>query len=182
MSSFLFAQNLSEVKSFAERHILQALEMIPQGQEYKYGLESRAEFMQCTVGEPLRMSELSTDGVVQLQNYWRVPVVLDGKYRHFMTVILNDENQLELVGVGGLVLAENIQMERNSGKDIDMIIRVYSHQMDFAGSLKNLDNTDNMILYPLHSAKNFIVDKNMSLYTEYKLSQVIVILQSTSKK
>lgn len=178
---FMHAQSLTEVKNFAESNLLKALEMIPQGHEQNYGLESRADFMLCTVDEPLQMSVLSSENKIELQKYWRVPVVLDGKYRNLMTVILNDNNQLEIVGIGAVVLAENIQMDRNSGKKFDLMLRIYSHQMDFVGSVNSILNAENMILYPLHSAKNFIVDNDLNLFSEYKLSQIISIIHSTRK-
>jgi len=99
------------VKEAATAKAMYFLELIPVGSENDYGFGSRSDFSKIKIGEPYQTYYVS-DRNNQLEffsgNEWRVPVSVDGAYRTLLTVRIR-QGQAEVVGMGGSVLARNIQ-------------------------------------------------------------------------
>ena len=110
----LSAQNDNQVlliKEAAAAKAMYFLDLIPVGSENDYGFGSRSEFSKIKIEEPCQTYYVSVRNN-QLEffsgNEWRVPVSVDGAYKTLLTVRIS-QGKAEVVGLGGSLLARNIQ-------------------------------------------------------------------------
>ena len=110
----LSAQNDNQVlliKEAAAAKAMYFLDLIPVGSETNYGFISRSDLSKIKIEEPWQAYYVSVRNN-QLEffsgNEWRVPVSVDGAYQTLLTVQIH-EGKAEVVGLGGSVLARNIQ-------------------------------------------------------------------------
>ena len=110
----LFAQNDNPVlliKETATAKAMYFLDLIPVGSEQDYGFGSRSDFSKIEIGEPYQTYYVSNRNN-QLEffsgNEWRVPVSVHGAYQTLLTVRII-QGKAEVVGIGGSILARNIQ-------------------------------------------------------------------------
>lgn len=110
----LSAQNDNQVllvKEAATAKAIYFLDLIPVGSEQDYGFGSRSDFSKIVIGEPYQTYYVSgRNNQVEFfsGNEWRVPVSVDGAYQTLLTVRII-QGKAEVVGMGGSVLARNIQ-------------------------------------------------------------------------
>jgi hypothetical protein len=99
------------VKEAATAKAIYFLDLIPAGSENNYGFANRDEFSKIQIGEPYQTYYVSIRNT-QLEffsgNEWRVPVSVDGAYKTLLTVRIH-QGVAEVVGLGGSLLARNIQ-------------------------------------------------------------------------
>jgi|GEM_PF-2455174 hypothetical protein len=110
----------AQARVVAEASLSGYLDQIPAGQETRFGFGERQEMARATVGTPMPVLALgpkvsdslarATDSSWKLaveQDRWRVPVVVDGKPRVFITVEAVGDF-LQAVDFGGASLAQEI--------------------------------------------------------------------------
>lgn len=108
------------VRSVAKSALSAFLEMVPVGQEIRHGFPDRSAFARATVGDPIPVYGArpaiadslpdATDSVWDRPvptGVWRVPILLDGKARTFLTVE-SVGGTLQAVEIGGASLAQEI--------------------------------------------------------------------------
>ena len=156
------AQESDEIiKNMVKNQIGINLSKIPVNKENSFGFNSRNDFKNCNVGEPIRVITLSNNILVEL-NEWRVPIVLDGRNKLFFTVQKNNSD-FEVVDIGGADLAKEIQEIKTNTMPVKYLIRLFNLHIDFV-SHKLLSNIDEEMIIPLQSAKKFL-DSNL-VYSE----------------
>ncbi|MEI8006846.1 MAG: hypothetical protein WCI48_11615 [Bacteroidota bacterium] len=99
------------VKEAATAKAMYFLDLIPVGSENDYGFGSRSDFSKIKIGEPYQTYYVSgRNNHLEFfsGNEWRVPVSVDGAYQALLTVRIS-QGKAEVVGIGGSVLARNIQ-------------------------------------------------------------------------
>ncbi|RLD46916.1 MAG: hypothetical protein DRI86_01830 [Bacteroidetes bacterium] len=172
-SQVLIGQNtISDIKIFAERNLQSVLEKIPINDEISFGFNSREEFKQTELGEPLEFiwySETKDNS----NKTWRVPIVVNGEYRALLNV-QNIGNEFKVADFGASVLAEDIQktMNENKGKNVSGVLRLTAITSDFL-IVRNAVKEEYL---PLTSAKMFINSRNMELQKTYSPSDLIELL------
>jgi hypothetical protein len=153
----------TQVKKAAQEQLQAALAGIPVGQESNFGFASREEFKSGTIGEVYRTITLNTDfyqdkdlsnekDYIRVQNEWRVPVVVNGENRVLLTVF-GEETALNVVDIGGALLAKEIQSKSigHSQKD-KFIFRIYPLTMDFIVFVDHGKSLAEGEYYPMNSA------------------------------
>ena len=163
---------ISDVKIFAERNLQSVLEKIPINDEISYGFNSREEFKQAEIGNPLEFiwySETKDNS----NKTWRVPIVVNGEYRALLNV-QNLGNEFKIADFGASVLAEDIQktMNESTDKNVSGVLRLTAITSDFL-IVKNGEKEEYL---PLTSAKMFINSRNMELQKTYSPSDLIELL------
>ncbi len=172
-SQVLLGQNIKdEVKIFAERNLQSVLEKIPSDDEISFGFNSRDEFQQAKLGEPLEFiwySETNDNS----NTVWRVPIVVNGEYRALLNV-QNLGTEYKIADFGASVLAKDIQrtINKNNEKSISGILRLTAITSDFLIVI----NGEKEEYLPLTSAKMFINSRNLKLQKTYGSSDIIELL------
>ena len=155
------AQPLSHPASDVARRQLSAfLSRIPQGQEQRYGFDSRQQFDASEVGSAYRMLTIQPftsrqQPVVVELSEWRVPVVVQGTYRSLLTVA-NTGKGLQVVEVGAAALCTELgsleALASTLPGSVRAIVRVYQLQSDFLAVLSAQDAYRAAWYYPMQSA------------------------------
>lgn len=169
------AQESDEIiKNMVKNQIKINLSKIPANKENLFGFNSRNDFKNCKVGYPIRVITLSENILVEL-NEWRVPIILDGRNKLFFTVQKNSSD-FEVVDIGGVDLAQEIQEIKINTMPIKYLIRLFNLHIDFV-SHDLLSNLDEEIIIPLQSAKKFL-DTNL-VYSEKNVLSFRNLLEIT---
>lgn len=102
------------VLSVAAASLPSFLASIPVAHEARYGFDHRGQFARARLGEPLPVLEGPRDAPGEDSSWspralgrWRVPVLVDGRARAFLTVE-RSEHGLDAVDFGGTALAREI--------------------------------------------------------------------------
>jgi hypothetical protein len=93
------------------------------------------------------------DALVEL-NEWRVPIVLDGRNKLFFTIQKNSVDY-EIVDIGGVELAQEIQKIKIDNVPVKYLIRLHRLHIDFV-SKGFSSNLDEEVIVPLQSARIFL--------------------------
>lgn len=113
---------------------------------------------------PVRVLTLNEEGKLEWQNIWRVPIILNSKYKTLFTVI-KVNNHFEIIDVGGVQLAKELQ-KYTDGNNL-VLLRLYKYHMDFVSNSNA--NLNSMLFRPLESANIFLRkaqnNKNKEVYT-----------------
>ena len=129
--SFMFSQNIeNDIVKYAKENYDKVLELIPSSKENLYGFETRNLFTICEIGNPIRMLKIVDECKVEMTNEWRVPLLIAEKYITLLTIIENNQNY-EIVDVGGNKLAGLIDNYNNEGKKISYLLRDYKMRIDY---------------------------------------------------
>lgn len=128
------------VISAAEKSLVTFLQIIPVGEEGKYGFRTRDELAQATVDQKAYQMHTRCKSTDYPTNVWRVPVLARMEIRAFITVEWIN-NDWKAVDFGAAKLAELVSpiekaiIERQSGEDITnlhhVIIRDYQNRTDY---------------------------------------------------
>lgn len=171
---------VEEVIKAAKAGLAERLEIIPKGEELLWGFNNRAEFALATIGRPYQMYTLnqkfySVSMLLEKENYitpngiWRVPVVVDGEYRTFLSVS-EDNGVWRASGIGGAELAREIAIFEKSSivkedTESGILLRVFKISSDFivfssnngvlkaypvTTALMSHNNPENIISYTLY--------------------------------
>lgn len=140
------------------------LDQIPSAQIADFGFNSKAEFNHVTLGKPIRMKTINgnigTDSPLKTgnnylvaTNEWRVPLVVNGQYRVFLSVAGSDSMHLSCVDFGAAELALEIsQTLASKSTSVDYaILRLYSLKCDMLIVESDIVKTDYELI-PLQSA------------------------------
>lgn len=192
-SSVSFGQmnKVKEVTDAADKGYQAYLEKIPDGQESNYGFNSRDEFARVMTGKPYQIiilkkefytdMDLTGEDCLQPLDEWRVPLMVDGENRAFLTVA-RVNGQLKTVGLGAAGLARELgefEKEHPSGQSHGKILRVYKMTSDFL-LLPDEANPASSTLFPLQSAKNSLNEKGESA-RPIKLNEGLQIIRKNTK-
>lgn len=99
------------VRQEASLNVLSFLNLIPEGRERDYGFDSRSDFSQIKIEDPVQtyfVSSMNNKLTFISANEWRVPISVDGNFVSLLTVQMNNGNP-EIVDFGGNKLAQKIQ-------------------------------------------------------------------------
>lgn len=157
------------------------LAQVPEDMISNYGFSSTAEFSKVTLGKPVRMNmlspQLAQDKNIQTAghylvttNEWRVPLLVNGQYRAFISVAGNDATHLSCVDFGAAGLASEIgallkaQPLSNYG-----ILRVHALTCDMIILDADQDKTDYELI-PLRSAASFVTQNGQLNKTSGRVS------------
>jgi hypothetical protein len=147
-------QNSNEIiQNIVKNQIEINLSKIPEGKENLFGFNSRNDFKNCKAGDPIRVVTLVDDALVEL-NEWRVPIVLDGRNKLFFTIQKNSVDY-EIVDIGGVELAQEIQKIKIDNVPVKYLIRLHRLHIDFV-SKGFSSNLDEEVIVPLQSARIFL--------------------------
>lgn len=91
------------------------LDSIPANMLINYGINSKSEINNATVGNPIAIFSLSNDSVV-FTDSWRVPLVINNEYKALFTVFKNKDNEYKIVDFGATILAHDIYLENKKVK------------------------------------------------------------------
>jgi hypothetical protein len=168
----LNAQSANElIKKILKNKTEINLSKIPLGNESLFGFDSRNDFKNCIVGEPIKVITLSNNSWIEL-NEWRVPIVLNGKNKLFFTVQKNN-TIFEVVDIGGVELAKEIQKTKINNKPIKYLIRLYNLHIDFVSQDFPTNSDKNLKILPLQSAKNYLnSNKDFSNKTYFSIKNL----------
>jgi len=101
----------SIIKESAGKKINTFLNLIPNGQEPKYGFKTRQDFERVKIEEPIQVyyiKNIKNKLFFVFSNEWRVPFSINGEYISFLTII-EKSGEFEVVDLGGNILAKKIQ-------------------------------------------------------------------------
>ncbi len=135
------------------------LTKIPIGSEKSFGFDSRNDFNNCKLGDPIKVITISDNKWLEL-NEWRVPVILNGNYKLFFTVQKNNDT-FEIVDLGGSDLAQEIQTININSKPIKYLIRLFKINIDFVSQEYATNPEKELITVPLKSAKKYLKTKDI---------------------
>jgi hypothetical protein len=150
----LFAQDPSNARLQQVAHdgMYAYLDKIPVAQIREYGFNSSAEFSKITTGTPIRMKKIdpafnSEHQIIPGRDYiinnneWRVPLVVNGEYRAFISVIKDKSGALRCVDFGASDLAREIGKISTDNKLQHLsILRLHSLNCDMLMLDKGLNN------------------------------------------
>lgn len=192
-SSVAFGQmnKVKEVTDAADKGYRAYLEKIPDGQESKYGFNSRDEFARVMTGKPYQIiilkkefytdMDLTGEDCLQPLDEWRVPLMVDDENRAFLTVAWV-KGQFKTVGLGAAGLAKELgefEKEHPSGQSHGKILRVHKMTSDFL-LLTDEANPALSTLFPLQSAKSSLNEKGIPA-TSYKLKEGLQLIRNNTK-
>jgi hypothetical protein len=151
------------VQAVAMRDLADFLNKIPPGRETMYGFKNREEFLQASLGTPVRLFTIPSDSMrngidakkshVIPQNEWRVPIIIDGEFRSLLTVSMVN-NVLKTVELGGELLAKELMdFWKREPKGRKALLRLYHLRCDFLVYDRNGAGIENGEYYPFHSAR-----------------------------
>jgi len=115
----------------AKSKLIGILEMIPEGEEGKYGFNNREEFKNAGLGVLYQEYSLETG---QPTGYWRIPVTVDGEYRVILRYRKDTAGKWVWHGVSGTEIARDLAiLESNCEKHpaTAIFIRDYELMCDF---------------------------------------------------
>ena len=175
---------LNVITKVADEELKSYLQKIPFGQEHLFGFENRNEFAQSKIGVPFEVLTLNEnffndEKVLKDEKYfvstgnWRVPVIVNNKYKALLTVA-KENNNWRIVKIGAKGLANELdRFEQNHPSNTDIkILRVFQIKGDFI-------LTSNNSIYPLTSAsKGLLVDVNKS----YSIHNILTLIKDNYEK
>ena len=96
------------------------LSKIPANREYLFGFNTRDEFVNINIGNPLQIISISKDAILENNpinafislTRWKVPLIIDGEYRCFLDIIQLGSNY-KVVGMGLRYLASDLYKFEN---------------------------------------------------------------------
>ncbi|CAN5416570.1 hypothetical protein BH09BAC5_BH09BAC5_14040 [soil metagenome] len=181
-----------QVKTAATAQLQKALQMIPVGQETSFGFSSRSEFSTASVDEVFHTISLTQEfyqdenvldkNYILLQSEWRVPVTVQGENRVLLT-IFHDGNALNVVDIGGVGLAKELQQISSGQIDTQKyILRIYPLAVDFAVFVPIGKTIADGNYYPMQSALMGITGIKNSVMSQKEVLEIVKEkLKSTSK-
>jgi hypothetical protein len=153
------------------------LSKIPVGSEKLYGFDSRADFDNCTLGNPIRMVTLTNENTLSEQDQWRVPVKLNGMNKTLFTV-QKINGTYEIVDIGGRILSNELQEIENKGISVTYFLRLYSQKIDFVFDSASLNDLSQVTFLPLESAQLFLNARQKgTITTSLKLDEVLNLIK-----
>lgn len=183
----IFSQenNLKEVLQVANNGYAKCLELIPAGQESKYGFNNRGEFSLAKIEKPYQTATLNKDffsdslissskNYISFTDEWRIPVSINGEYRTLLRVV-KINGKWELSGLGGSELAKELQEFEKIHpieKEYGILFRVYQMTSDFILSDEKI--------YPLLSAKTALNDEKKK--EMYSINEALSLIKQSIKK
>ncbi|MEJ2611609.1 MAG: hypothetical protein P8179_16390 [Candidatus Thiodiazotropha sp.] len=174
---------------YANSHLYEFLDDIPEGDEIHYGFNSRDEFKNAELGMPYQEYDMDKE---QSTGYWRVPVTVGGDNRVLLRLMRDKADGWTFMGLSGNQLAinlgdlENYVTSQGLPPTAGRIIRDYSMRCDYvqfdpqeAGELSGY-------IYPLWSASRFIATSkpiSMTVSENYQSIDLNIIkdLRMTAK-
>lgn len=91
------------------------LDSIPSEMLQNYGVNSKSEIDNATIGNPIAVYSLYKDSMV-FTDTWRVPLVINDDYKALFTVFKNKDNEYKIVEFGATILAHDIYLENRNVK------------------------------------------------------------------
>ncbi len=147
--AFMGASQIMYAKVISDKDILMVaakglqgyLEKIPVNDIGAYGFKAPSEYRLIKLGKPIRMKTFNelADGkknagsstYIVSTNEWRVPLVVNGEYRAFLSVAGDNVHSLSCVDFGAAVLAKEIGNMISSQKIKNCaILRMYTLRCD----------------------------------------------------
>lgn len=160
-ASFTNAQTINDsIKGIVRSQLEINLSKIPIGSENKYGFNAREDFAVCNVGEPLLVLTLNAEQELIEINEWRIPIVLKGNYKILFTVKKNNK-KFEIVDIGGVDLAKEIQQIRRNNNPSNFLIRLINLHIDFIANNYDVKSKHALVLIPMQSSKQFLGSKSI---------------------
>jgi hypothetical protein len=154
------------------------LKKIPLGEETMYGFNNREEFSQSKIGIPYEVFTLNSDffdydSIQSDRNYiistenWRVPIIVDSKYKALLTVSKQDK-KWSVVSIGAKGLANELEIFEQNHPSLSnrRILRIFQIKGDFILTEQNT-------IFPLLSASNSILIKYNQSYPIYEILNLI---------
>jgi hypothetical protein len=163
LSTYCFAAvdvDMQAMYLYANNHLNEALEDIPEGDETKYGFNVRDEFRSASLGIPYQEYDMDRE---QPTGYWRIPVKVDGDNRVLLR-LRNTEEGWKISGVSGSELAtnlgdlENYVAAQGQTPRVGIIIRDYTMRCDYVQFDLHHDYVLSGYIYPLWSASRFMAE------------------------
>ena len=173
LSIFILSNSFSQttqnkyISDAAGKSLKSFLDKIPVGKEKLYGFDDRSEFNRAITGSIYCVYTLNqdffSDEIIADKNYfkptdeWRVAVVVDGKYRSFITVsLVNNKFKADNLGGNGLAIEiQDLQKNLAYATNSISILRIYQLKCDFVFDSSLLNDKSNAFkVYPLQSAQN----------------------------
>ncbi|MCP4131070.1 MAG: hypothetical protein GY754_08830 [bacterium] len=162
LTAVVYADNMESVSSAANAQFRDYLHLIPEGMEKDFGFLDREEFDEAALGKPHEVFMINEEGKVVPFNVWRVPIIIDGKYRSLLSVKEVD-GEFKIVAVGASRLARELcELEsEHYGEDRFLeiencsLLRSFTKKADFIVYNEEISDHDNhhiMRAHPLDSA------------------------------
>lgn len=144
----------------SQEELQKFLSNIPRGEEKDFGFTDREQFKKASLGNPIPMKSFNEKGEVITENRYRIPVIVNDKKILFITTRLTEGN-LEIVDMGGSLLAREIGKYNASGIKVYNIMRLYNANIDFV-QVNDTENEKEAKYYPLSSAVQKLTDDKSS--------------------
>ncbi len=148
-----------DVSRIAAKELPAWLSRIPAGEEELYGFQDRDEFKRTAVAKPFRMCAVSSQYGVSILNEWRVPVLVDGRYRALLTVAQMG-GTLKAVDFGAAALAQQLarivdtyRLGSTTGNKF-FLLRFYEATKDYVVSSPFGAPTDGDLAIPVHENRS----------------------------
>jgi hypothetical protein len=172
----------------AQLSLLNTLNIIPQGQEQKYGFNQRADFNIAVVGKPIQVVTLSSaffenpnNKEIIFLNEWRVPIMVNQKTCTLFTVQKNNAD-FEVVDMGGSILGQELE-NKISENDSALLLRIFPLQIDFMVKTQSDNHLEEAVYFPMESAKRIIsAEKYQISYNQNDFFQLIRTIYSEQQK
>lgn len=184
-----WSQNTTEkIVQSAQFSLLNTLNMIPKGQEQKYGFNQREDFNIAVVGKPIQLITLSrnffenqNNNEVIFLNQWRVPILVNQKTCTLFTVQKNDSD-FQVVDMGGSMLG--LELQKNIiENDSAFLMRIFTLQIDFIVKTPSDNNLEAAKYFPMESAKRAIpVEKYQTSYNQNDFFRLLRTIYSEQQK
>ncbi|MGG5207715.1 hypothetical protein ACQWU4_02120 [Chryseobacterium sp. MIQD13] len=162
----------------SQEELQKFLSNIPQGEEKDFGFTDRKQFKKASLGSPILMQTFNEKGEIITENGYRIPIIVNTEKVLFLTARLTDGN-LEIVDMGGSVLAHEIGKYESSGIKVYSIMRLYNANIDFV-QINDTENEKEAKYYPLSSATQRLTD-NKSSKQYYSADDLRNIYKNTPK-
>ena len=120
--------NNQEIMDSVDKSMTEFLGRIPGDLLMTFGINSKNELENAKAGVPVTIYNIQNDTLVSTKT-WRVPLVIDNKYRALFTVV-EDTTGYRIVDFGATLLAQKL-FEAKKMERIEGLLRVYELQSDF---------------------------------------------------
>jgi hypothetical protein len=176
-----------QVAKAAGQALSEWLAKIPMGQEAGYGFSGRADFERASAGVPVRMATVSPKSFtadagrdsakIELLDVYRVPVLVDGRYRALLTVDCAG-GHCEVVEIGAARLARELEdfmrqgIAEDSGQQV-FLLRLFQLHSDLLLVSANTAKPEAGRIYPLQSARMFLKLGTMATIDWSRLVEII---------
>lgn len=172
------AEVMQQVADAARAGMAAYLQKIPRGLEKNYGFANRSEFGRASLGRPYHQVGMdAADGSMEVVDTWRVPILVDGKFRAMLTVA-KMKGAWKAVEIGAAKMAADLgRLEREiirGRPNLQVaIIRVFKLKSDFLAVAPASAQIESGDFHPMLSAQSLLNLKRTSSYSYQQLKTLL---------